>query len=220
MAKYRRKIQLIVLILFLTLIFLGKVQLWMGIFLGSLLLSTIKGRFYCGYLCPINTAMEVIDTNAEKNRRKRERTPDWVKKSWVRYSMLALFLGTMIIVFRTGRKMPVLPVLFIMGVTLTIFFEHSLWHRYLCPYGRLFSIISRKNKFGYELIEEGCTRCGKCVKTCPAEAFSWENKKMEPIINKHDCLVCGKCEAVCPEGVIIFNDSKIKSKQSIQKINL
>ena len=37
----------------------------MMIFLGSLLLSTFLGRFYCGYMCPINTVMEVIDEDAK-----------------------------------------------------------------------------------------------------------------------------------------------------------
>lgn len=211
MAKYRKIIQGVVLVLFLALIFLGKVQLWMGIFFGSLLLSTFKGRFYCGYLCPINTVMEVIDNDAEKKKRKRVKTPKWMKSPFVRYFILGLFLATMVLVFKTGKKLPVLPSLFVLGVVLTLYFEPSLWHKYLCPYGTLFSIFSRKNKLGYELIGEGCTRCGKCVRACPANAFSWEDKRIEPIIIKHDCLVCGKCETVCPEDIISFNDNKVKS---------
>lgn len=211
MAKYRKSIQVILLFLFLALLFKGKIQIWMVIFLGSLLLSTFLGRFYCGYICPINTVMEVIDDNAEKNKRKRKKTPKWVKNSAIRYLILVLFLGTMVMVFRTGKKLPVLPVLFASGIVLTLFFEPSLWHRYLCPYGTLFSIFSKKNKLGYELTEEGCTRCGKCVRACPADAFSWEDKKIEPEIIKSDCLVCGKCERVCPEDVITFKANKIKS---------
>ena len=78
--KKRKIIQIFTTILFVILIALGKVQLWMAIFGISLLLSTYFGRFYCGYICPINTGMEFIDDNASKNKRKRRSVPEAFKK--------------------------------------------------------------------------------------------------------------------------------------------
>ena len=204
MLKYRKWIQGLSLILFIALIAIGKMQLWMMIFLVGLLLSTVKGRIYCGYICPINTAMEVIDDKAAKNKRKRISTPNWMKNSLVRFGILGLFLGTMVIVFKTGKKLPVLPALFGLGLILTIFFEPSLWHRYLCPYGTLLSMFSRKNKKGYKIADEGCIQCGICVKTCPADAIFWEDKEKDPLINMKDCLVCGKCSKACPKEIIEY----------------
>lgn len=204
MLKHRKLIQILTLILFVVLISIGKMQLWMMIFLAGLLLSTFMGRFYCGYICPINTAMKVIDGNAAKKKRKRIKTPNWMKSSIIRISVLILFLGTMAFVFKTGKKLHVLPILFFLGVILTIFFEPSLWHKYLCPFGILLSIFSRKNKKGYRLHDEGCIKCGKCVGVCPADAIFWEDKKKDPIINMKDCLVCGKCEDLCPKEVIEY----------------
>lgn len=204
MAKYRKWIQWVTLLVFGVLIFTGKVQVWMVVFVGGLLISTFKGRLYCGYLCPINTVMEVIDDNAEKKKRKRLKTPNWMKSKVVRGIALGMFLGTMVIVFKTGKKLPVLPALFLLGVLLTIVFEPSLWHRYLCPYGTLFSIFSRKNKVGYKVEDEGCIKCGICVRACPTDAISWENKKEDPVINKNECIVCGKCEKKCPQEVISY----------------
>lgn len=202
MLKHRKLIQILTLIIFGVLMGIGKIQLWMMIFLVGLFLSTFLGRFYCGYMCPINTAMEIIDGNAAKNKRKRTKTPNWMKSSIVRMSVLILFLGTMAFVFKTGKKLPVLPILFFLGVILTIFFEPSMWHKYLCPFGTLLSIFSRKNKKGYRIEEEGCIQCGQCVRACPGDAISWEDKKENPIINMKDCLVCGKCEKICPKDVI------------------
>ena len=48
--KLRKFVQVLSLVLFVGLIALGKMQLWMLIFGGSLLLSTFFGRFYCGYI--------------------------------------------------------------------------------------------------------------------------------------------------------------------------
>lgn len=204
MKKYRKQIQLLTLIVFIGLIVIGKMQLWMIIFLAGLLLSTFMGRFYCGYICPINTAMEVIDDKARKNKRKRMKSPDWMKSPVIRGLILILFLGTMFIVFKTGKKLPVLPILFALGVLLTLFFEPSLWHKYLCPFGTLLSVFSRKNKKGYKVDEESCIQCGQCVRVCPADAISWENKKENPIIEKKDCLVCGQCEKICPKDAIEY----------------
>ncbi len=199
----RKIVQVVTLILFVLLVILGKVQVWMAIFGGSLLLSTYFGRFYCGYICPINTGMELIDDRASKNKRKRKPTPDAFKNPMVRYGMLALFLGTMFIVFKTGKKLPVLPVLFASGILLTYFYRPEFWHRYLCPYGTLLSIFSRFNKKTYMVFNDDCTKCGRCVRVCPADAFIWEDKKKTyPLIINNECLHCGRCVEVCPEDTI------------------
>lgn len=204
MTKNRKWIQILALIIFTMLLYLGKVQIWMFVFFGSLLLSIFFGRFYCGYLCPINTVMEFIDNRAKKKNRQRKKTPNWMKNPIIRVIVLIIFIGLMIIVFIKGKKFPVLPILFALGVILTIFFEPSLWHRYLCPYGALLSIFSKRNKKGYDIHEEDCIKCGICVKKCPSDAISWVSKKEFPYIEKNSCLVCGKCEENCPKDAINY----------------
>lgn len=202
--KKRKIVQIFTLVLFILLIVLGKVQLWMAIFGGSLLLSTYFGRFYCGYICPINTGMELIDDKANKNKRKRKPVPKAFKNPIIRYGILALFLGTMVIVFKTGKKLPVLPILFGSGIIITVFYKPEFWHRYLCPYGTLLSIFSRFNRKSYMVYNENCIKCGKCVRVCPADAFIWEDKKEYPVIIKNECLQCGKCAEVCPTDSIKY----------------
>lgn len=200
--KKRKIVQIATLLLFVVLLILGKVQIWMVIFGGSLLLSTYFGRFYCGYICPINTGMELIDDRANKSKRKRKKTPEVFKSPLIRYGVLALFLGTMVIVFKTGKKLPVLPVLFASGILLTVFYKPDFWHRYLCPYGTLLSAFSSFNKRTYRVYNEDCTKCGRCVRVCPADAFAWEDKKDYPLIIKNECIQCGKCVETCPEDTI------------------
>ena len=208
MAKKRKTIQIITLIIFLTLMVLGKIQLWMVVFLGGLLLSTVRGRLYCGYVCPINTVMEVVDKDADKRKRKRLKTPKWAKSSIVRIGVLLLFFITFIFVRKTGKKLPVLPAMFAVGILLTVFFEPSFWHSNLCPYGTLFSFFSKKSKVGYTIAEEGCSKCGLCVKNCPADAIKQEEDKTVPYILKSQCLVCGKCEALCPTKAISYDKAQ------------
>lgn len=195
-------IQVSIAILFLILIALGKVQFWMAIFGIGLLLSTYFGRFYCGYICPINTGMELIDDNANKNKGKRKPIPEAFKKSWIRYGILVLFLGTMIMVFKTGKKLPILPALFGLGIIITLFYKPEFWHRYLCPYGTLLSIFSKFNKRSYMVVNGDCIKCGKCVRACSSDAILWEDKRECPIIIQNECLLCGKCKEVCPTDAI------------------
>ena len=124
------------------------------------------------------------------------------KKPWIRYGILVLFLGTMIMVFKTGKKLPVLPGLFGLGIIITIFYKPEFWHKYLCPYGTLLSIFSKFNKRSYMVVNEDCIKCGKCVRVCPSDAILWEDKKEYPIIMNNECLLCGKCKEVCPTDTI------------------
>lgn len=199
----KRKIfQIIALIAFIVVIVLGKMQLWMIVFAVSLLLSIYFGRFYCGYLCPINTGMEVIDNYNDKRKKQRRAVPKFFKHPVVRYGVLIIFLALMVFVFITGKKIPVLPILVLLGILLTIFFKPEFWHRYLCPYGTLLSLFSRFNKKTYKVYNEDCIKCGQCVRVCPADAYIWDDKKDYPFIVKNECLQCQKCVKVCPKKTI------------------
>lgn len=204
MKKYKKIIQYGALILFGGLILLGKIQIWMVIFFVSLLMSVFFGRFYCGYICPINTVMEVVDRQAEKSKRKRKETPNWSKSPATRVLVLVIFLSLMAFVFISKKKLPVLPLLFGAGVVVTLFYVPNFWHRYLCPYGILFSLFSKKNKKGYAIRESDCINCGICVKVCPADAIEWKDKQKPPKIQTRYCLVCGKCATECPKKAIDF----------------
>ncbi len=46
-----------------------------------------------------------------------------------------------------------------------------------------------------------CVQCGKCAKSCEAEAIT-QNAKGVYMINKNKCVNCGKCVEACPFGVI------------------
>lgn len=198
----RKVIQFISFIGFTLLILTGKMQLWMVIFGISLLLSTYYGRFYCGYICPINSGMELIDDNANATKRKRKDPPEFFKHKAVRYTILGLFLLTIAFTFKTGKKLPILPILFIGGISLTIFYKPEFFHRYLCPYGTLLSLFSKRNKKTYKVYNEDCIKCGRCVSVCPTDAFIWDSRENYPIIISNECLQCGRCVAACPTQTI------------------
>ena len=48
----------------------------------------------------------------------------------------------------------------------------------------------------FEVIEEKCTKCGKCHESCPVNAIAWK-KKDYPKINKDKCIKCKACINTC-----------------------
>lgn len=198
----RKIIQSISFVGFILLILMNKMQLWMVIFGISLLLSTYYGRFYCGYICPINAGMELIDDNANATRRVRKEVPKFFKHKAVRYIILGLFLMLMAFTFKTAKRLPILPILFVSGIVLAIFYKPEFFHRYLCPYGSLLSLFSKYNKKTYKVYNEDCIKCGRCVSVCPADAFIWESREDYPVIISNECLQCKRCVATCPTQTI------------------
>jgi ferredoxin len=45
-----------------------------------------------------------------------------------------------------------------------------------------------------------CKGCGVCVKVCPAEALSMQDKR--PVFDYNQCIRCYCCQEMCPEGAI------------------
>lgn len=202
--KTRRIFQLIFLGVFIGLIKLGKPQLWLAIFLISLIATPLFGRFYCGLICPINTLISITDWIYKKLKIKRREVPKWIKKSISRYAVLISFLGFMSVILITGKKIPVLIIFTTLGVVITLFFVPSLWHRYLCPYGTLLNIAGLFAKRGLVVENENCIKCGICKSVCPAEAIEMESKEQYPEIVPSLCLECLRCTDSCPKDTIKY----------------
>ena len=209
--KSRRSVQLIFLAAFVLLMVKGRIQLWMAVFLIGLIGAAFFGRFYCGYVCPINTLTEGIDWLYQKMGIKRKEVPGWVKSKAVRFGILLLFLATMVITLRTGKKLPVLPVLTALGVIISLVYVPSLWHRYLCPYGTLLNMTGSLSKYYWRVDEENCKKCGVCERLCPAEALTMSGKDGYPVIDKGLCLECTTCADACPTNSIVYSKGRPES---------
>ena len=192
--------QLAFLSLFVALTLLNRIQLWMGIFIVLGIIGTlIFNRFYCGWLCPINTGIKGVNWLKRVLKIGSLKIPAFLKKPVIRYLVLGAFLAMMAATIATGKKLPVLPALVGIGVFLSFFFHESLWHRYLCPYGTLLSFPGRLSKKPIK-IDRTCVSCGSCQAVCPSEAIIQRDDQYNII--EHECLVCMECVTVCPKDSI------------------
>lgn len=196
----QRTIQVAFLALFAILLIKGKVQAWMGLLLLGIAASFIFGRVYCGWVCSINTVLTGIIWIKKKLRLKSLPIPKFLLKFWVRYLMLGLFVAVFTFTAATGKRLPVLPVLFVIGILITLVYPKELWHLYLCPYGTMLKTSSSSAKRGMHIDEGLCNNCGACRRVCPAKAVDDTGKKHR--IEMSDCLVCMECEANCKSSAI------------------
>lgn len=192
-------IQIVFLSLFLILIVKGKVQIWMAIFLFGLAAGIFFGRFYCGWLCPINTVTRAVAWIKNKLGVRDLHIPGILKSTYIKYGFLAAFIGLFIFVMASGRKLPILPSMIIAGAVITVLFSEELWHKYLCPYGTILGITSKKPANSLIIDAGKCINCGICMKECPAGAVE---KSEKHVIDNSLCLICMDCVYKCPKDAI------------------
>ncbi|QTA38175.1 4Fe-4S binding protein [Thermosipho ferrireducens] len=204
LTKFLRTVtEILAFLLFLFLFFNGKLQSWILIFGGLAILSLFFGRFYCGWICPIQTVFRPVGWIYKKLRIKRFSTPKFMKHPVVRYIILLFFIGLLIAIRVLKIKIPLLLFILIGAFIITLFFKEEFWHKVLCPYGAILSIVSQPAMFGLEIEESECIGCGLCQKVCNANAIKSLNNKKRRIIN-NECLLCFECKNVCPVKVISY----------------
>lgn len=200
---WQKTTQIIFLALFAVLIITGRMQLWMGLFALSVILALFFGRFYCGWLCPINTLMKAVTWIKRKLKIGALKIPRLLTHSFFRYGFLALFLFTFGFVMKSGRKLPVLPALLILGTGLTLFFPEEMWHRYLCPYGMILSLTGNRAVRSLAVDAGKCSSCGMCARICQGGAVRQTAEKKHGI-EKGLCLLCLDCIDKCPQKAIHY----------------
>jgi len=136
------------LAIFIVLTAMGRINLWMGVFLAGLALSVFFGRIYCGWACPMATLMRPIAFVYQKLGIKRISGPRFLTNAYVRYGLLAATLVAMMLVKRSGSEFPLLPAVVVLSLVVSLVFEESFWHAHLCPYGTILNLISRFSRWG------------------------------------------------------------------------
>lgn len=201
-------VQILFLVLFVLLWRLGRIQVWMGLILGSLLLGAVFGRFYCGWVCPIHTLMRPVEWVKARLGSKALPVPGWARSPFLKYGLFTVMLIAMVLTTRRGVKLPVMLLLIPPALLFTLFYHSALWHRYLCPFGTLFGLTTRWAPFRLRVAKAKCSSCSLCTRVCPAEAVSLAGKKEAAIIDPRYCLVCLACKDRCPQSAIAYTSEQ------------
>ncbi|MGI6096839.1 MAG: 4Fe-4S binding protein [Dethiobacteria bacterium] len=203
--KLRCFSQILFLILFVVLISKGNLQIWMVLILASVVLAALFGRFYCGWLCSIHTLMRPLEWLIEKIGWKRRAVPSWARSPILRYCILGAMIVVLVLTMVRGIKFPLLLILIPLALVVSSVFHSALWHRYLCPYGILFSLTARFAPLRVRVNQKNCNSCALCTRACPAEGVSIAREKETATIDPRYCLECFLCQDVCRRGAISYS---------------
>ena len=197
--------QVAFLVLFMALLKMKRPTNWMIVFVASALLSAAFSRFYCGWICPINTSMQVSEVIGRKLKIQKRHVPAVLKSGIASYLMLGV---TLVLAFLniTGRvKLPFVAIMTAAGFLVTLRYTQAVWHNYLCPYGVILRLPSRFARFRMSVGHECIPGCDKCARVCPAESVTIGSQRAD--IDSSLCLVCQKCAMVCPTHTIAYRRS-------------
>ena len=198
-------IRLMFLALFVVLILNGKMVLWLAVFAVSLVAELVFGRFYCGFLCPMNTVMIPTDWLARNLKIQTDKVPDWMKSGKLAWVLLAVSLGSVLLLKRlSGINFPILPVLLVLSMLMTLRFHPSVFHNLLCPFGVIQKLFSRKPLLSHRVDPQVCIGCKRCEKVCPSWAIVVTVSDHKAQVYDNLCHQCTNCQQVCPTSAIHY----------------
>lgn len=96
------------------------------------------------------------------------------------------------------------------GIVMLARVRPRFWCRNLCPAGALMGLCSR-NSVVRRQVSESCTRCGRCVRSCPTGAI-----REDPSNTAHsECIVCQRCVEVCPVDAVRFGVGRMADETPV-----
>lgn len=205
MRTIRNVIQILFLSLFFIVIINGNMMLWLGIFIVSLLSAFVFGRFYCGYICPMSTVMQIAGKISKKLNWQSKQVPKLLKSSVLPWIVLVIMILTMILSKKVfHQEVPILIILMVISVLVTLRFEKWVFHNYICPYGVLLSLMGKHAKINTKVDHSLCIGCKKCEAVCPSKAINVTIDNKKASINTSLCHQCQTCSLICPKDAIHY----------------
>lgn len=183
------------------------------IFLLPILVALVFGRIFCGWLCPIGGFQELFFKVFEKIGTKKIK----ISKKWKQFLKIVPFLILTVIIaaaltsgqtlfcrfepmgFLFGRTDEVISLVLLIILVFLLPFIFRPFCQYICPYGAVFSSLSKCSLFKLKIRKKKCLKCKQCQRVCSMEAI--KNKK----ISFQDCILCKQCQRVCPKEAISFS---------------
>ena len=205
MRMTRILIQIIFFGVFMIIIKNGNMVLWLGIFLISLMGAAFFGRFYCGFICPMNTVMGVTGKIAKKLKWQTKTVPKFLNNKALPWIVLVIMAASMILSKRVlQRELPILIILILLSVLVTLRYEEWVFHNSICPYGALLSLTGKRAKFSTKVDHSLCIGCKKCETVCPSRAIEVDANIKKASVDSSICHQCQACTGVCPVDAIAY----------------
>lgn len=174
-----------------------------------LVLTIIFGRFFCGFICPLGTLIDIgEDTLICHIRKERKLILSPHTKFLVLLFLfiaglfgisLAYHFDPLIIFERVFNSFHPVVLIVLVLILLANLLNERFWCRHICALGGILSILSHFSFFKL-FLAAGCRRCEFCNNLCPTGAI----KAKDRLMDFSNCILCLRCKYECPEGIIKY----------------
>ena len=178
--------------------------------------ALVRGRAFCGWVCPVNLVLELVDWIRDKLGLKVvEAAVPRKAKLVVAAAVLVLSALTSIPVFESLSPVGALNRAILFGsligvwtlvaiVVAELFWGRRVWCRSLCPLGGFYELVGSVGLLSVKIDHDACVHCGKCQKRCICDPSILDDALAgrDVRVASGDCMLCGKCVTGCPTGAL------------------
>lgn len=179
----------------------------------------IRGRAFCGWVCPVNLLLEIVDALRRKLRIEvREMPVPRRAKVWTALAVLALSALASVPVFEAFSPISAVNKGILFGavtgawvllaiVLAELFWGHRVWCRSLCPLGGFYEALGRVGQVNVKFDREACIHCDACKRSCLSDPSILDPllTERDVIVRAGDCMACGSCVDACPTHALSFS---------------
>lgn len=188
----------------------------------------IRGRAFCGWTCPVNLLLEVVDWLRVKLHVKvQERVLPRHVKVYVAAGVLVLSLLLSFPVFEALSPISFINKGLVLGsvtggvtllavVVVELFWGHRVWCRALCPLGGFYEVVGKVGLVNVHIDHDKCIGCDKCKKACLCDPEILDDvvAGTDAMVRAGDCMACGKCVEACPTAALALKIGRVSGNRS------
>lgn len=188
----------------------------------TIVYALVRGRAFCGWVCPLGTVLEAIGWIADHIRHALKLQPQPAASPLSRHVkivgagvVIALSAIVGFPVFEAVSPISAVHrfvlfgstvgiVTFALAVVLDVFWGKRAWCRSLCPLGGLCEAIGRVGLVSVRIDRSACVHCDLCKDACPADPAILDPAidGTERRVKAGDCMACGACADACPSRAL------------------
>jgi polyferredoxin len=186
------------------------------ILLAALACALVLRKSFCGAVCPVGLASDLVGGAGRKARMSRS-APRLVERlaGSVKYLFLAFFLASIFVLMdgASVRQFLASPYNLTADARMFLLFRHpsatflavlallvllgavfrNAWCRWLCPYGALLGLLGVAGPCKVSRDARACDGCKRCQRACPMDIAPGAAAR-SPL-----CIGCGQCVEACPK---------------------
>jgi ferredoxin-type protein NapH len=189
-----------------------------GALIITVFFGTIAGRSFCSWVCLMNIVTDLANWLRIYMPADSKATPPLLSRKiryWVIGVSLVLSLFTGVAAFEWISPVSMLHrgLVFGMGTgwtaVLAVFFLDLFVVKngfcgHICPLGGYYSLTGRFSLLRVSHNSEKCTRCMKCIETCPESQVLPMVGNQSGLVRSGECSNCARCIEVCDDNAMGF----------------